>query len=240
MTAIKNESKKRLKVPQTEQAVAQDTVMIETGNQNRRKLSLSDLPWDTVNIVFDFTPSAALKQFRLNKTFTRLVNKRRVGLTFRDKQILPETFGQILKNNQRTLKELYVLAPMARLRTTIFESFQFSPKCLRVLDIKKLEMISEKSMQRMLMASGHTLQTLKMSYRNPNTFSRGAMLQLAQCKQLTNVEFASLYEHIQNVPGGNLANLKLFLYRKVCRLQSLKLYECDKEVLEILKDGPEA
>lgn len=100
MAAIKTNSK-RPKVPLGDQAYAnsknQDAVMLETcggdEGQKRRRVSFSDLPWDTVNIVFDFTQSCNLKQFRLNKTFARLVNKRRIGLSFRDKQILPETFG---------------------------------------------------------------------------------------------------------------------------------------------------
>ena len=111
---------------------------------------------------------------------------------------------------------------------------------MRVLDIKKLEIVSENSLKRILMASGHTLHTFKMSYRNANSFSRTTMLQLSMCRQLKTVEFASLYEFIQNVPGTNLANLRIFLYRKKCSLESLKLYDCDKEVLEILRDGPEA
>lgn len=109
----------------------------------KKQVSLSDLPWDTVNIIFDFTPTQALKQFRLNKTFTRLINKRRVGLSFKDKSILPETFGQILRNNQLTLKELRVLVPIKYLKTTLFDSFKYSPKSLRLLDFKKLSIVSE-------------------------------------------------------------------------------------------------
>jgi len=70
-------------------------------------------------------------------------------------------------------------------------------------------------MSRMLMASGKTLRTFKMSYRNGKTFSRGTMSTLAKyCVRLENVEFATLYEQIQSVPSGNLGNLKQFLYRK--------------------------
>ena len=94
----------------------------------KRKLSLSDLPWDTVGIIFDFTPSFDYNKFRLNRTFTRLINKRRKGLTFRDKAILPETFGQILSNNQKTLRELRVLVPIKHLKQTMFDKFQFKPR----------------------------------------------------------------------------------------------------------------
>ena len=89
----------------------------------KRKLSLSDLPWDTVGIIFDFTPKFDYNKFRLNRTFTRLINKRRRGLTFRDKAILPETFGQILINNQRTLRELHILVPIKHLKQTMFDKF---------------------------------------------------------------------------------------------------------------------
>ena len=74
-------------------------MIVDTAVAKKRPLSLSDLPWDTVGIIFDFTPSGAYKQFRLNKTFTRLINKRRRGLTFKDKAILPDAFLKILKNN---------------------------------------------------------------------------------------------------------------------------------------------
>ena len=101
MALIKTSSKMRklpgpLNLAQKPQLV-DDSAMVE--HIPCRKVSLSDLPWDCVGIVFDFTHPSQLKSFRLNRTFTRLVNKRRKGLSFKDKQILPETFGMILKNN---------------------------------------------------------------------------------------------------------------------------------------------
>ena len=72
---------------------------VTTEESKKRKLSLSDLPWDTVNIIFDFTPTGAYNKFRCNRAFTRLINKRRKGLTFRDKNILPDAFVKILANN---------------------------------------------------------------------------------------------------------------------------------------------
>ena len=72
---------------------------VTTEESKKRKLSLSDLPWDTVNIIFDFTPTGAYNKIRCNRAFTRLINKRRKGLTFRDKNILPDAFVKILANN---------------------------------------------------------------------------------------------------------------------------------------------
>ena len=79
----------------------ENEMMTEGDNEivDKRRLSLSDLPWDTVGIIFDFTPSFFYKSFRLNRAFTRLINKRRKGLTFRDKTILPDIFKQILCSN---------------------------------------------------------------------------------------------------------------------------------------------
>jgi len=86
--------------------------------EQKKSLSLSDLPWDTMGIVFDFTPSFFYKSFRLNRTFTRLINKRRKGLTFRDKTILPDILKQILCGNQLGIKELRILVPIQRLKIT--------------------------------------------------------------------------------------------------------------------------
>ena len=70
---------------------------------DKLKLSLSDLPWDTVNIVFDYTPHDLYKLFRLNRTFTRLINKRRKGLEFNLADIPPKVFFKALKVTQNTL-----------------------------------------------------------------------------------------------------------------------------------------
>ena len=69
----------------------------------KRRLSLSDLPWDTIGIVFDYTPRDLYKLFRLNRTFTRLINKRRKGLAFNFPDIPTRIFFKALKNTQDTL-----------------------------------------------------------------------------------------------------------------------------------------
>lgn len=192
-----------LKMVQTSEAVDDDAVMTST-EVGKRPLSLSDLPWDTVNIIFDFTPKQEYKMFRLNKAFTRLINKRKKGLTFKDQSILPETFGEILKNNELRLQELRVLVPIKRLKMTLFESFQFRPRNLQVLDVKKIEVISEQAIQRMLTSCKNTLETVKLTYRGTQGFTKGAALALANCSRLRNVEFAAQNEYIAQVPPVNL------------------------------------
>lgn len=207
----------------------------------RRKLSLSDLPWDTVNIIFDFTPKGLYHRFRCNRAFTRLINKRRRGLTFKDKDVLPDAFMKILVNNELSLRELHVMVQIKRLKIAAFEQCKFRPKSLQVLDIKKLENISEKALERILCSSSGSLETLKLSYRAQQHFSLAAMRMLASCKKLKHLDFATLADVITNGPqAANLQNFKQqFLRRKKCSLQSLKLYDCDKEVLELLARGSE-
>ena len=65
---------------------------------DRKRLSLSDLPWDTVNMMFDYTPTDLYKLFRLNKTFTKLINKRRKGLEFNQAEIPPKVLYKALKD----------------------------------------------------------------------------------------------------------------------------------------------
>jgi hypothetical protein len=64
------------------------------------RLSLSDLPWDTINIIMNFTQPSDYKLFRLNRTFTKLINKRRKALTFKLPEISPTIFFAMLKKNQ--------------------------------------------------------------------------------------------------------------------------------------------
>ena len=94
-------------------------------------------------------------------------------------------------------------------------------------------------MSRMLMTSSETLQSLKLSYKSQSSFTRTTMAQLARCAKLTSLELASSAEYIQNVPSQNIAFLKFFLKKKQASLKSLKLYDCDQEVLEALAEGPE-
>jgi hypothetical protein len=62
-------------------------------------MSLSELPWDTIYIIFNFTPSDSYSIFRLNKTFTYLIEKRRTGLVFSKQDITPTIFFALLKKS---------------------------------------------------------------------------------------------------------------------------------------------
>ena len=70
-----------------------------------------------------------------------------------------------------------------------------------------------------------------MSYRGAPAFTQSSMVSLASCTALRHLEFASPSEFIPNVPPTQLQNLKFFFRRKKSALQSLKLYDCDAELL---------
>ena len=90
------------------------------------------------------------------------------------------------------------------------------------------------------MAAAGTLTNLKLSYKRDNILTRTTMTYLANCAKLKVLEFASPAELIPQVPPQHLNNLKVFLKHKKSSLQSLKLYDCDGEVLKMLAKGPEA
>ena len=127
---------------------------------------MSDLPWDTVRIVFDYTPKELYKLFRLNKTFTRLINVRRKGLEFNLADIPPEVFFASLKNAQATLKSLKVLVNIKHIKKREFEQCTFRPACLVTVDLRKFDLISEIAMQRIIDHSRRTLQSFSVSSRN--------------------------------------------------------------------------
>lgn len=133
---------------------------------DRPRLSLSDLPWDTVNIVFDFTQHELYKLFRLNRTFTRLINKRRKGLTFNYPDIPTNVFFKSLQKAQSNLQSLSVAVTIKFLKKREFEEIKFRPKMLRILDLRKFDVISETALTRMLDHSHKTLTTFKVSYKN--------------------------------------------------------------------------
>ena len=121
------------------------------------KLSLSDLPWDTVSIVFDFTPHDLYKLFRLNRTFTRLINKRRKGIKFTHADIPPSVFYKSLTKAQDTLKSLRIEVMIKHIKKREFEDIRFRPKMLQVLDLKKFDIISETAIGRILDHSSRSL-----------------------------------------------------------------------------------
>lgn len=87
----------------------------------KRTVSLSDLPWDTINIIIKFSQQSDYKLFRLNKTFTRLINKRRKGLNFKLAEISPAIFFSLLRQTQQQLVFLKIATNLKYIKKTAFD-----------------------------------------------------------------------------------------------------------------------
>ena len=86
------------------------------------------MPWDTVYIVFNFTPKENYNLFRLNRTFTKLIEKRRLGLTFSKPDITPSIFFELLKKSQQTLKFLKISANLKYIKPREFDDRMIKPR----------------------------------------------------------------------------------------------------------------
>ena len=139
--------------------------------------------------MFDYTPKELYKLFRLNRTFTRLINVRRKGLSFNLADIPPEIFFQSLRNAQKTLKSLKVLVNIKHIKKRDLEHNLFRPTCLVTVDLRKLDLVSEIAMQRIIDHSRHTLQSFSVSSKN-QALTSVIGTRLALCPNLKVVEFA--------------------------------------------------
>ncbi len=74
-----------------------------------------------MNIIFNFTMHEHYKLFRLNRTFARLINKRRKGLTFRLGEVSPTIFFGLLKQTTTSLKTLKIAANLKFIKKTQFD-----------------------------------------------------------------------------------------------------------------------
>ncbi len=71
-------------------------------------MTLSSIPWDTLNIIIDYTPKELFPLLRLNKQITKIVQKRLKGLTFKLNDVTEHTFFSLLSRGIPSLKHLAV------------------------------------------------------------------------------------------------------------------------------------
>jgi len=57
---------------------------------------------------------------------------------------------------------------------------------------------------------------------------------LALCKSLKHVEFGQNLDYIEKIPFEKFGAVKHFLKSKLSKVQTLKLYECDDEMISYL------
>ena len=128
-------------------------------------LSLSSIPWDTINIIIDFTPKALYPMLRLNKSLTRLVQKRLIGLTFKLSDITEQTFVSTLSKDLTSLKSLCFFANLKQVKKTTFDKFPFRAPNLISLELISLNIISDTTLTKILTLCNHSLKKFRVSYR---------------------------------------------------------------------------
>lgn len=146
------------------------------------------MPWDTVYIVFNFTPKENYNLFRLNRTFTKLIEKRRLGLTFSKPDITPSIFFELLKKSQQTLKFLKISANLKYIKPREFDDRMIKPRQLIHLDLVCFNAIGETALSRIIDVSFKSLKSFKVKYSNPG-LTQMTCKRLTYCKVLDYVEF---------------------------------------------------
>lgn len=57
------------------------------------------MPFDLLRLVFDFLTNSDFKQLRVNKEFTRLIYRKKKGITFINREITVDMFRKIVSKN---------------------------------------------------------------------------------------------------------------------------------------------
>ena len=116
----------------------------------RRKLTLASIPWDTLNIIIDFTPKELYPLLRLNRQITKIVQKRLKGLNFKLNDVTEHTFFSLLSRGIPSLKHLAVTANLRQIKKSSFDKFPFKTPNLVSLEIVSLNQIGESALSRLI------------------------------------------------------------------------------------------
>ena len=87
-----------------------------TKQLKRVKLSLAALPWDTVNIILDFTPKSLYPLWKLNRSITRLLMKRLQALNFNKPDVTEQVFFNVLKKYENTISHLQITTNLKQIK----------------------------------------------------------------------------------------------------------------------------
>ena len=79
---------------------------------------------------------------------------------------MPDILKRIITKNQHQLRELHILVYVKRLKIKDFDNFNYKPKKLEILDIKKLENISERALSSIFVSSHASLKSVKLPYKS--------------------------------------------------------------------------
>jgi hypothetical protein len=66
------------------------------------------------------------------------------------------------------------------------------------------------------------------------------MLSLARCKNLEWLEIGLSQEKMEKLPAELTPSVKQFILKKQSKLKTLRVYECDGPLLQLISQGPES
>ena len=106
------------------------------------------------------------------------------------------------------------------------------PRQLISLDLVGFNTIGETALSRIIDVAT-SLTTFKVKYNNQG-LTQMSCKRLAMCKKLKHVEFGQNLDYIDKIPFEKFGSVKHFLKTKLSKVQTLKLYECDDEMIGYL------
>ena len=100
------------------------------------------------------------------------------------------------------------------------------------VDLIKFDNMSETALARIIDSSNKSLKNCKFGAKN-KALGKLVCSRLANCPSLKSVEFGNSWERVEKVPYELLPSIKHFLKTKSrsIALHSLKVYDCDEELL---------
>lgn len=169
----------------------------------------------------------------MNKSITKLVDKRLVGLNFNKNDITEGVFFSTVKKYSHILRTLQVTCPLRQLKKASFDKCIVRPTQLLQLNLIGFNNLTEAALSRFIDSSMKSLESFRISYRNQG-WTQATGFRLAHCKKLKLVELGQSLDNFEKIPYDNLNAVKQFVKRKQSKLETLRLYECDEEILNVL------
>ncbi len=144
---------------------------------------MADLPWDTVGIMLDFCPKSLYPMFRVNRSITRLVDRRVTALTFSKGDITEQIFFAIAKKYAKTITQFNINSHLKQVKKASFDKIEVRPNKLICLNLVGFNNVGEVALSRLIDSSCNTLESFKISYRSLGMTTQ-ACCRLARCPNL--------------------------------------------------------
>lgn len=225
--------------------------------QGRPKCGFKDVPWDCLDIVVDFLPlnlvfggSHYYKEARLlNRNLYRLINKRRLSLTFRSREITERVFFDLIEKSSRhyngpgssnrvgiasladrpplvgtfcKIKVLSIKCNIQSLKMTVFNKLVTPLPGLEFIDFQGAHAcLGEQGLNRILMGCRSTLRSAKLPYHSQGV-GQLTLQTLGTLPKLETLILGNPYDFYKASAsrGSKLPYLKQMLRRMAPRIAS--------------------